>query len=165
MHETEWLAERFEQQRSRLLTVAYRMLGSTSESDAALQAVSRRLSVDGPAGEVSLRTWLTTVVGDVCVERLKSRHASSSAPVLASTATVDGHRGSEDDAVPRDSVCLALLVVLESLTPRQRLAFVLHDLFAIPLDEVAAIAGCTPAAAEQLAREARNRVRGVTPTT
>lgn len=160
MHETEWLAERFERQRPRLLAVAHRMLGSASESEMALQAVSLRLNIDGPTSDVSMRTWLTTVVGGVCLDRLKTRHSVSCAPVLPSTPTVGGHGDQEANAESPDSACLALLVVLDSLTPRQRLAFVLHDLFAVPLEEVAAIAGCTPAAAEQLAREARNWVRG-----
>lgn len=157
MHEAEWLAERFEQQSARLWAVAYRMLGSAGESDSALEEVSLRLSGGAPSSDLNLRRWLTMVVGGVCLERLKLRRASSCAP--AETAG-DQRDSEEDDAAPPDSVCLALLVVLDFLTPGQRLAFVLHDLFAVPFDEVAAVAGCTAAAAEQLAREARGRVRG-----
>jgi RNA polymerase sigma factor (sigma-70 family) len=169
MDETEWLAERFEQHRPHLRTVAYQMLGSASQSESAVQEAWLRLSGGAPPSVVNVRAWLTTVVGGVCLEALQARQtprglsrvaANHASPPRASVVTV---AKDQDDDVPPDAVGLALLVVLEALTSAERVAFVLHDMFAIPFDEIAAIVGRTPAGAEELARRARRRVRGATP--
>ena len=164
MNNDEWLAEQFEENRPHLRAVAYRMLGSQSEADDALQETWIRLSRSGTDGVENLGGWLTTIVARVCLNMLRSRTTRREDPI-------DAHR---DDAVDRrddsfdpereallaDSVGPALLVVLDLLTPAERLAFVLHDMFAVPFDEIAPIVGRTPAATRQLASRARRRVQG-----
>ncbi|MGI5336576.1 sigma-70 family RNA polymerase sigma factor [Streptomyces sp. CA-181903] len=169
MNDTEFLARRFAEHRSHLRAVAYRMLGSLTEADDAVQEAWLRLSrVD--AGEVAnLGGWLTTVVGRVCLDMLRSRTARREEPmeerlrlpdpVVSAADGVDP----EQQALLADSLGLALLVVLESLAPAERLAFVLHDMFAVPFDEIGPVVGRTPAAARQLASRARRRVQGSAP--
>ncbi|MER5404371.1 sigma-70 family RNA polymerase sigma factor [Streptomyces sp. NPDC002769] len=168
---SEFLAARFESHRGRLRAVAYRMLGSLAEADDAVQEAWLRLS-RADAGRVdNLGGWLTTVVGRVCLDMLRSRRTRGEQPleegpgvrmpepVLSPFGGVDP----EQEALLADSVGLALLVVLETLTPPERLAFVLHDLFAVPFDEIAPLVGRTPAASRQLASRARRRVQGGAP--
>ena len=161
MDEHEWLAERFEAQRSHLQAVAYRMLGSFGDADDAVQEAWLRLSRSDTSGVENLAGWLTTVVGRVCLDMLRSRKSrredSLDEHVPEPIADVDP----EHEALQADSVGLALLVVLDTLTPAERLAFVLHDMFAVPFDEIAAIVGRSPDAAKQLASRARRRVQGV----
>jgi RNA polymerase sigma factor (sigma-70 family) len=161
---SEWLATQFEQHRPHLRRVAYRMLGSLNETDDALQEAWLRLSRTDTAAVANLGGWLTTVVGRVCLDMLRVRNARKEDSVgswLPEPIVVfDGAASPEDEAVIADSVGLALLVVLETLTPSERLAFVLHDMFAVRFDEIAAILGRTPDAARQLASRARRRVRG-----
>lgn len=160
-HSTEFLAERFESHRSHLRAVAYRMLGSRAEAEDAVQEAWLRLSRSDTSRVDNLGGWLTTVVGRVCLDMLRTRKSraeqplDSGPPVPADTAP-----DPEQDALLADSVGVALLVVLETLSPAERLAFVLHDLFAVPFDEVATIVGRTPTAARQLASRARRRVQG-----
>jgi RNA polymerase sigma-70 factor (ECF subfamily) len=159
------LAERFEAERAHLHGVAYRMLGSLSEADDAVQEAWLRLSRAGADDVVSLRAWLTTVVARICLNMLRSRSTRREAPlephlpdpIVLPAAGTDP----EYEAVLADSVGLALLVVLDSLSPAERIAFVLHDVFAVEFDEIAPIVGRTPVAARQLASRARRRVRGV----
>jgi RNA polymerase sigma-70 factor, ECF subfamily len=162
--EDEWLAERFEEHRPHLRTVAYRMLGSVSESDDAVQEAWLRLARTDGAKVGNLGGWLTTVVGRVCLDMLRARRARREEYVgswLPEPVVTLGNAASpEDEALIADSVGLALLVVLETLTPAERLAFVLHDMFAVPFDEIGAIVGRSPDAARQLASRARRRVRG-----
>jgi RNA polymerase sigma-70 factor (ECF subfamily) len=161
----DWLAERFEANRGHLRAVAYRMLGSVSEADDAVQEAWIRLSRTDTSDVENLRAWLTTVVGRVCLNMLRSRRTRREAslethvpdPIVSPEAGLDP----EQEALLGDSVGLALLVVLDSLTPAERVAFVLHDVFAIPFDEIAPIVGRTPAATRQLASRARRRVQGV----
>lgn len=164
MNENEWLAERFEVERGRLRGVAFRMLGSLSEADDAVQESWLRLSRSGAGGVENLSGWLTTVVARVCLNMLRARESrreellDAQAPGVAfmdSDATDPEH-----EAILANSVGVALLVVLETLTPAERLAFVLHDTFAVPFDEIAPIVGRTPAAARQSASRARRRIRG-----
>ena len=154
----EQLAARFEADRAHLRAVAYRMLGSASEADDAVQEAWLRLARSDTSEVGNLTGWLTTVVARVSLTMLQSR-ARREEPVesLPEPATEEGP---EDETVLADSVGLALLVVLDALTPAERLAFVLHDLFAVPFDEIAPIVGRTPAAARQLASRARRRVQG-----
>jgi RNA polymerase sigma-70 factor, ECF subfamily len=164
MNERDWLAERFEEHRPQLRNVAYRMLGSVSESEDAVQEAWLRLSRNGGDGVENLGGWLTTVVGRVSLDMLRARRARREdyagswlpEPIVA----VDGEPTPEDEAMIADSVGLALLVVLETLTPPERLAFVLHDMFAVPFSEIAPIVGSSPEATRQLASRARRRVRG-----
>jgi RNA polymerase sigma-70 factor (ECF subfamily) len=155
------LADRFERSRPRLRSVAYRMLGSAPEADDAVQEAWLRLDRTGPDGIDNLDAWLVTVVGRVCLDMLRSRtarrEASLDATVTEPAAATDA--GPEQEAELADSVGLALLVVLEALTPAERLAFVLHDMFGVSFDEVAPIVGRSPEAARQLASRARRRVR------
>ena len=166
MNENEWLAERFEAERSHLRAVAFRMLGSLSEADDAVQESWLRLSRSGASGVGNLGGWLTTIVARVCLNMLRSRNSrreeSLDARALGFTYIDSAATDPEHEAVIDDSVGLALLVVLETLSPAERLAFVLHDTFAVPFDEIAPIVGRTPAAARQLASRARRRVRGST---
>jgi RNA polymerase sigma factor (sigma-70 family) len=164
MDDREWLADRFEEHRPRLRGVAYRMLGSLTEADDAVQDAWLRLSRAG-AGEVeNLGGWLTTIVARVCLNMLRSRttrreeplDARLPDPVVSRERTLQP----EEEALLADSVGLALLVVLDSLSPAERLAFVLHDMFELPFEEIAPMVGRTPAAARQLASRARRRVRG-----
>jgi RNA polymerase sigma-70 factor (ECF subfamily) len=163
VNEHEGLAERFEQNRTHLRAVAYRMLGSQSEAEDAVQEAWLRLSRSDASGLENLGGWLTTVVARVCLDVLRSRKsrreepedAQGPEPIAASDGT-----NPEQDSLLADSVGLALLVVLDTLDPAERVAFVLHDLFAVPFEEIAPIVGRSPAAARQLASRARRRVRG-----
>ena len=164
MDERDWLADRFEAHRSHLRSVAYRMLGSAGEADDAVQEAWIRLSRSGAADVENLGGWLTTVVSRVCLDMLRSRTARREEPLdppvhEATPAHPDGI-DPEQEALLADSVGPALLVVLETLAPAERLAFVLHDMFAVPFDEIATIVGRSPAAARQLASRARRRVQG-----
>jgi RNA polymerase sigma factor (sigma-70 family) len=167
MVQQDWLAERFEEHRSRLRAVAYRMLGSLSEADDAVQDTWIRLSrIDADEVE-NLGGWLTTVLARVCLNMLRSRQTRREEPfgphvpepILDPVAGMDP----EHEALLADSVGLALLVVLETLAPAERLAFVLHDMFAVPFDQIAPIVDRSPEAARQLASRARRRVRGSAP--
>jgi RNA polymerase sigma factor (sigma-70 family) len=162
------LAKRFEEDRTHLRAVAYRMLGSVSEADDAVQETWLRLSRSEAAEVENLRAWLTTVVARVCLDMLRSRRARREEPLgpYVPDPIVSHEDGAdpEHEALLADSVGLALLVVLETLPPAERLAFVLHDMFAVPFDEIAPIVDRSPAAARQLASRARRRVRGATPT-
>jgi RNA polymerase sigma factor (sigma-70 family) len=167
MNEREFLAEQFEAHRTHLRAVAYRMLGSVSEADDAVQESWLRLSRSDPDRIENLGGWLTTVVGRVCLDMLRSRKARREEPlgphlpepIVSSEDGVDP----EHEALLADSVGLALLVVLETLSPPERLAFVLHDMFGVPFDEIAPLVERTPAAARQLASRARRQVRGTVP--
>jgi len=167
MDEGGWLAERFEAHRTHLRAVAYRMLGSLAEADDAVQEAWLRLSRSDPSGVENLGGWLTTVVGLVCMNMLHSRASRREEPlgVHVPDPVVSREDGldPEHEALLADSVGLALLVVLETLAPAERLAFVLHDMFDVPFDEIAPIVGCSPAAARQLASRARRRVKGAAP--
>jgi RNA polymerase sigma factor (sigma-70 family) len=165
VEEQEWLAESFEQHRRRLHAVAYRMLGSVSEAEDAVQESWLRLSRTDADSVANLGGWLTTVVGRVCLDMLRSRRARREDYVgssLPEPIVSDGD-GPEDQALLADSVGLALLVVLDTLAPAERLAFVLHDMFGVSFDEIAPMVDRSPAATRQLASRARRRVRGATP--
>ena len=160
MVDAQQLAESFEVHRAHLQGVAYRMLGSRSEADDAVQEAWLRMSRADTDDVENLRGWLTTVVARVCLDQLRSRKARREEALGASVPEPAGGNP-EDEAVVADSVGQALLVVLETLAPAERVAFVLHDLFAVPFDDIAAMVGRTPDAARQLASRARRRVRGV----
>jgi RNA polymerase sigma-70 factor, ECF subfamily len=164
MDERDWLAERFEEHRTRLRAVAYRMLGSLSEADDAVQEAWLRLSRTDASEVENLGGWLTTVVARVSLNVLRSRNLRREEPlgVHVPEPIVDRADGTdpEHEALLADSVGLALLVVLETLSPAERLAFVLHDMFAVPFDEIAPIVDRSPAAARQLASRARRRIQG-----
>ncbi|MGH2866907.1 MAG: RNA polymerase sigma factor SigJ [Solirubrobacteraceae bacterium] len=168
MDEQEWLAQQFEGHRTRLRAVAYRMLGSLSEADDAVQDAWLRFSRADPSGIENLGGWLTTVVARVSLNMLRSRASrrEQSLGPYVPEPIIDPADGTdpEHEALLADSVGLALLVVLETLAPAERLAFVLHDLFAVPFDEIAAIVERSPEATRQLASRARRRVRGSAPT-
>jgi RNA polymerase sigma-70 factor (ECF subfamily) len=164
MEDHEWLAKRFEENRAHLRAVGYRMLGSLSEADDAVQEAWLRLSRSDISGIENLGGWLTTVVGRVCLDMLRSRTSRREKPLGARLpepiiSREDGI-DPEHEALVADSVGLALLVVLETLAPAERLAFVLHDMFAVPFEEIAPIVGRSPTAARQLASRARRRVQG-----
>jgi RNA polymerase sigma-70 factor (ECF subfamily) len=167
MDEREWLTERFDEHRTRLRAVAYRMLGSLSEADDAVQEAWLRLSRADTSRVENLAGWLTTVVARVCLNMLRSRESRREValdvhvpdPIISPESGVDP----EQEALLADSVGLALLVVLEALTPAERLAFVLHDMFAVPFDEIAPMIERSPAATRQLASRARRRVQGQAP--
>jgi RNA polymerase sigma-70 factor (ECF subfamily) len=164
MDDQEWLAERFEANRAHLRGVAFRMLGSVTEADDAVQEAWIRLSRSDASQVDNLRAWLTTVVARVCLNMLRSRQTRREAslgthlpdPIVSPEEGIDP----EQEALLGDSVGLALLVVLDALTPAERVAFVLHDVFAVPFDEIARIVGRTPTATRQLASRARRRVQG-----
>jgi RNA polymerase sigma-70 factor (ECF subfamily) len=161
MDDTEWLAGRFEESRPRLKGVAYRMLGSLTEADDAVQEAWLH-AVRGNAGQVSnLEGWLTTIVGRVCLDMLRSRKTRREDPLDDRDIRVDG--GPEQEAVLAESVGLAMLVVLDTLAPAERAAFVLHDMFGMPFDEIGSATGRSTDAARQLASRARRRVRGADP--
>jgi RNA polymerase sigma-70 factor, ECF subfamily len=168
MDENEFLAKRFEEHRSHLRAVAYRMLGSLSEADDAVQEAWLRLSRSETSGVENLGGWLTTVVGRVCLDMLRSRTSRRVVPLGEPLGTrvpeplVSRAEGidPEHEALLADSVGLALLVVLETLSPAERLAFVLHDMFSVPFEEIAPVVGRSPTAARQLASRARRRVQG-----
>ena len=163
MDERDWLAERFEEHRGRLRAVAYRMLGSVSEADDAVQESWLRLSRSDADEIENLGAWLTTVVGRVSLNMLRSRDTRREQPlgVHVPEPIIDPADGTdpEHETLVADSVGLALLVVLETLSPAERLAFVLHDIFGVPFDEIAPIVDRSPEAARQLASRARRRVR------
>jgi RNA polymerase sigma-70 factor, ECF subfamily len=166
--ERDWLAKRFEENRAHLRAVAYRMLGSLSEADDAVQESWLRLSRTDTSGVENMVGWLTTVVARVSLDMLRSRKSLREEPLGVRlpepiVTSVDGI-DPEHEAVLADSVGIALLVVLDTLTPAERLAFVLHDMFAVPFAEIAPIVGRSPAAARQLASRARRRARRATPT-
>jgi RNA polymerase sigma factor (sigma-70 family) len=165
MDENDWLTERFEEHRTHLRAVAYRMLGSLSEAEDAVQETWLRLSHADTSDVENLGGWLTTVVSRLCLNRLRSRSSrheeSLDAHVPDPIVQREDELDPEHEAELVDSVGLALLVVLETLAPAERLAFVLHDMFAVPFDDVATIVGRSPAAARQLASRARRRVQGV----
>lgn len=164
MDKYEWLAEQFEANRTHLQEVAYRMLGSLAEADDAVQETWFRLSRSETSSIENLGGWLTTVVARICLDMLRSRNArredsletSASEPIANRTGGVDP----EQEAILADSVGLALLVVLDTLNPAERLAFVLHDIFAMPFDEIAPIVDRSETATRQLASRARRRVQG-----
>lgn len=164
MDEHDWLAQRFETHRTHLRAVAYRMLGSLSEADDAVQEAWLRLSRIESSGVEDLGGWLTTVVGRVCLDMLRSRKSRREEPLGSQVPELIVSRGDgtdpEHEALLADSVGLAVLVVLETLTPAERVAFVLHDMFDLPFEEIAPIVGRSPDAARQLASRARRRVRG-----
>jgi RNA polymerase sigma factor (sigma-70 family) len=164
MSDQEWLAEGFEEHRARLRAVAYRMLGSLSEADDALQDAWLRLSRSDTRAVENLGAWLTTVVARVCLNMLRSRESRREAPfgphVPDPIVAPEDGTDPEHEALLADSVGLALLVVLETLPPAERLAFVLHDMFAVPFEEIAPIVDRSPTAARQLASRARRRVQG-----
>ena len=167
MNERDYLAERFEEHRSHLRAVAYRMLGSLGEVDDAVQEAWLRLNSADATGIDNLGGWLTTVVARVCLDMLRSRQSRREEPFTpdAPEPAATGTHGSspEQEALLADSVGLALLVVLDKLTPAERLAFVLHDMFAVPFEEIAPIIGRSTDATRQLASRARRRVRGGAP--
>jgi RNA polymerase sigma factor (sigma-70 family) len=164
MNEHDWLAEQFEAERPHLRAVAYRMLGSLSEANDAVQESWLHLSRSDTSGVENLGGWLTTVVARVCLDMLRSRTSRREellgADVPDLIVSREGEIDAEHEALLADSVGLALLVVLDTLDPAERLAFVLHDLFAVPFDEIALIVGRSPTAARQLASRARRRARG-----
>ncbi len=177
MSDSQWLAEQFEAYRGHLRGVAYRMLGSLADADDAVQDTWLRLSRGGADGVENLGGWLTTVCARVCLNMLRSRarHPEDPAgtslpdpvigPAAAPEARPAGGPPPDEQAVLADSVGLALLVVLDTLAPAERLAFVLHDMFDLPFGEIAPVIGRTPAAARQLASRARRRVSGAVPAT
>lgn len=168
MSDSALLADRFEEHRGHLKAVAYRMLGSLAEAEDAVQETWLKLDRTDTAEIRNLGGWLTTVIGRVCLDMLRSRASRREDPlddtfvpdpVITPLSRIDP----EQEVLQADSVGLALLVVLEALEPAERLAFVLHDMFAVPFDDIAAIVERTPAATRQLASRARRRVRGATP--
>jgi RNA polymerase sigma-70 factor (ECF subfamily) len=164
MNEHEWLAERFEENRTRMRAVAYRMLGSLSEADDAVQEAWLHVSRVDTSGVANLGGWLTTVVARVCLDMLRTRKSRREEPegthipdpIVSRADAIDP----EHEVLLAESVGLALLVVLETLAPAERLAFVLHDMFGVPFDEIASIVERSPTAARQLASRARRRVQG-----
>ena len=164
MSDQKVLAEEFEQHRAHLSRVAYRMLGSATEAEDAVQDAWLRLSRSDAAAVENLGGWLTTVVARVCLDQLRARqarHEELNAWDIEPIVSVDD--GPEDQALLADSVGIALLIVLDTLTPAERLAFVLHDMFDVPFEEIAPIVDRTPTAARKLASRARQRVRGAAP--
>jgi RNA polymerase sigma-70 factor (ECF subfamily) len=169
MDERQWLVERFEATRPHLRAVAYRMLGSPTEADDAVQEAWLRLNRTDASAIENIGGWLTTVVGRVCLDMLRSRRTKREEPLSVHVpdpivTREDAGPDPEAEALTADSVGLALLVVLEMLAPAERLAFVLHDMFAVPFDEIATILGRSPDAARQLASRARRRVQGAAPS-
>jgi RNA polymerase sigma-70 factor (ECF subfamily) len=168
MEEGDWLAKRFQETRAHLRAVAFRMLGSTSEADDAVQEVWLRLSRSDVSEVNNLGGWLTTVVARVCLDMLRSRKARREEP-LGGQRTAEPPESHQRPSDPEaeialaDSLAPALLVVIEKLAPAERVAFVLHDMFDLPFDEIAPIIGRSPEAARQLASRGRRRVRGTAP--
>src|SRR5918999_3660203 len=158
MEENGWLAERFEEHRARLRAVAYRMLGSLAEADDAVQDTWLRLSRTGASEVENLGGWLTTIVARVCLNMLRSRNIrreeSLGVRLPDPVVSPEGALQPEEEALLADSVRLALLVVLDTLSPAERLAFVLHDMFDLPFEEIAPMVGRTPAGAREVARKA-----------
>jgi len=162
--EREHLTEQFEEARPHLLAVAYRILGSASEAEDAVQETWLRLAGSDADAIRNLGGWLTTVVGRVCLDRLRARRAGPEELLGDDVAEIVIDDSVEADVELAEGVGLALLVVLETLTPAERLAFVLHDMFAVPFEDIGEVLGRSPAAARQLASRARRRVRGKSPT-
>ncbi|HEU0063238.1 MAG TPA: sigma-70 family RNA polymerase sigma factor [Hyphomicrobiaceae bacterium] len=161
MHETNWLLEQFETNRAHLRAVAYRMLGSRAEADDAVQEAWLRLGRSDTSAVANLTGWLTTVVARVCLDMLRSRKTRREEPTVEDAAeTIAADDDPEHAALLADSVGLALLVVLKTLTPAERVAFVLHDMFDLAFEEIAPIIGRSPVATRQLASRARRRVQG-----
>jgi RNA polymerase sigma-70 factor (ECF subfamily) len=163
MDDDEWLATHFERHRYHLRAVAYRMLGSLTEADDAVQDTWLRLSRAGAEDVENLGGWMTTIVARVCLNMLRMRNRreeSAGVHIPDPVISPDGEFQPEEEALLADSVGLALLVVLDTLTPDERLAFVLHDMFELPFEEIAAMVGRTPESARQLASRARRRVKG-----
>jgi RNA polymerase sigma factor (sigma-70 family) len=163
MDQGDWLAERFEEHRSRLRAVAYRVLGSPSEADDAVQEAWLRFSRTDTSAVENLGSWLTTVVSRVCLNMLEARRLRPEAPFgeeVCEPAAANPAGDPEYEALLADSVGLALLVVLDTLAPAERVAFVLHDMFGVPFEEIAPIVGRSTQAARQLASRARHRVQG-----
>jgi RNA polymerase sigma factor (sigma-70 family) len=158
MDENDWLAARFEGSRPRLRAVAYRMLGSLSEAEDAVQEAWIHAAGDGAGDVANLEGWLTTIVARVCLDMLRSRKSRREEPLAVDEAAAAA--GPEQEAVLADSVGLAMLVVLDTLAPAERVAFVLHDMFGLPFGEISAVTGRSPTATRQLASRARRRVRG-----
>src|ERR671926_1136968 len=167
MDEHDFLAQRFEENRTHLRAVAYRMLGSVSEAEDAVQEAWLRLNRSDTSAVSNLGAWLTTVVGRVCLDMLRARRARREDYVGTwlpePIVSVDTAEDPEQEALLADSVGLALLVVLETLNPAERLAFVLHDMFGVSFEEIAPIVDRSPEAARQLASRARRRVQGAAP--
>ncbi len=160
MDENDWLASRFEASRPRLQSVAYRMLGSLSEAEDAVQEAWIHAVRAGAGDVANLEGWLTTIVARVCLDMLRTRKSRREEPLALEVAVAAS--GPEQEAVLADSVGLAMLVVLDTLAPAERVAFVLHDMFGLPFGEIGAATGRSAAAARQLASRARRRVRGTT---
>ena len=164
MDDVQWTAERFEEHRARLRAVAYRMLGSVSDADDAVQDAWVRVSRAGTEGVDNIGAWLTTIVARVCLNMLRARTTRGAEPLDAQlpdpVVAPTGRDAPEEEALLADSVGLALQVVLDTLAPAERLAFVLHDMFDLPFDEIAPMLDRSPEAARQLASRARRRVKG-----
>src|SRR5262245_5380804 len=164
MDDGEWLAERFEEHRTHLRAVAYRMLGTLAEADEAVQDAWLRVSRSGAEGIENLAGWLTTIVARVCLNALQARKVSPEDPsgshMPDPIVTPDGKLDPEHEILLADSVGLALQIVIDTLPPAERLAFVLHDMFDVPFDEIALMVGRSSTAARQLASRARRRVQG-----
>src|ERR1700716_4329056 len=164
MHERDWLGECFEEHRPHMKAVAYRMLGSLTEADDAVQDAWLRVNRSGIDGVDNVRAWLTRVVARVCLNALRSRNVRREEPVGMHLPdpliSLDDRVDPEQQVLLADSVGLALQVVLETLAPPERLAFVLHDLFSLPFDDIASVMGRSAVAARQLASRARRRVQG-----
>lgn len=162
--ESAWLTARFEEHRGRLQAIAYRMLGSLPEAEDAVQDTWVRLNRSGADGVENLGAWLTTIVGRVCLNMLRARSTRKESPVgvhLPDPLVADKEgTGPDEEVLLADSVGLALMVVLDTLSPTERLAFVLHDVFGVPFDDIAPMVGRSPGAARQMASRARRRVRG-----
>jgi RNA polymerase sigma factor (sigma-70 family) len=161
--EADWLAERFEAHRPRLRAVAHRMLGSAAEADDAMQEAWLRLSRSGADGVENMGGWLTTIVARVCLDLLRTRQSRREEPLAEQLPEPGADADPEGQTLIADAVGLALLVVLDTLTPAERLAFVLHDMFDVPFDQIAPVIERSPAAARQLASRARRRVRAAGP--
>lgn len=164
MNEDKWLADQFAAHRTHLRRMAYRMLGSLSDADDAIQEAWLRLSRSDRHGVENVAGWLTTVVGRVCLDMLRSRAARREEPLGPHVPEPMDDSNAEQEMLLADSVGIALLVVLEMLAPAERVAFVLHDMFAVPFDEIAPIVRRSPAAARQLASRARRQVQGAAKT-
>jgi RNA polymerase sigma factor (sigma-70 family) len=163
MHETDWLAQRFEEHRTRLTALAYRMLGSASEAEDAVQETWLRLSRSDANAIENLGGWLTTVLSRVCLNVLQARRSRPEVPLDSDVPEpAAGHAAGSDpehEAMLADSIGIALLIVLDTLSPAERIAFVLHDMFGVPFEEIAPVVGRNPPAARQLASRARRRVQ------
>jgi RNA polymerase sigma-70 factor (ECF subfamily) len=160
VHEHDWLAEQFDTHRDHLRGVAYRLLGSATEADDAVQEVWLRISRTDASGVENLAGWLTTIVSRVCLDMLRSRQSRREESLEIAASVRDPRGDPEHETMLADSVGVALLVVLNTLAPVERTTFVLHDMFGLPFDEIARLVGRTPAATRQIASRARRRVRG-----